>query len=144
MAYCTQQNVEDRFASTKWWSDLDQDGSINASIVAAHIAFADGTINRYVAQQYAVPLTLSNTAVADMIRDAAVLLAGWKLAARVNDSDARAALRDDYDEIIDWLKMVAKGDITLPGETDADEQPAIGPIVTGDSVQVTRETTDGL
>ena len=145
MAYCTQTNVENRFASTKWWADANQDGTIDASLVSAHIAFAQGDVDRYVGQQYAVPLSLGNAATAGAIADVTVLLTGWKLAQRVADADAMNAMEAEYQEKIAWLRLVAKGEVKLAGETPTTEtSPSGRPVIAGDTVVFTRDSMDGI
>lgn len=144
MAYCTQAQVEQRWASTKWWSDASAAGSIDATIVASAIAFAEGDINRYVGQQYAVPLDLGNVATAGTIAAVAVVLAGWNLATRAQDRDAIESMGKMYDEVLAWLKMVASGDVGLEGETIAGATtPSGGPVVVGEALRVTRESFKG-
>ena len=145
MAYCTQTDVTNRFSQAKWWSDQAQAGAIDAAIVAANIGFAAGEINRYVGQQYDVPLTLSDAGTASMISDAATLLTGWKLASRVNDRDALAAMDAAYKDLMSWLREIAAGKVKLKGETiTSAESPTGGVVVAGDEVVVTRESMSGL
>lgn len=144
MAYCTTTDVSNRWQATKWWSDVSASGSIDATVVAAMIALADGDINRYVAQQYAVPLALTNAVTAASIRDVAVVLTGWKLASGVNDRDALAAMENEFKEKMAWLKQVADGAVGLLGETlEGATQPSGNPVSVGETIRVTRDSFKG-
>ena len=145
MAYCTQTDVTNRWSATKWWSDADADGTIDASIVTAAIATADGEIDSWVAQQYAVPLTLGNANTARMIAAKSTFLAGYVLAGRVNDRDARDVMADEYKSVMEWLRLVAKGDVKLADETATATESVSGRTVYGgDAAVFTRDEMDGL
>lgn len=145
MAYCTQTDVTNRWSATKWWSDADADGSIDSTIVTAAIATADGEIDSWAAQQYAVPLSLGNATTARMIAAKSSFLAGYVLAGRVNDRDARDVMADEYKSVMAWLKQLAAGDIKLDGETATATDAVSGrPVFAGDSAIFTRDEMDGL
>lgn len=144
MAYLTSQNVTDRFAHVKAWTDDNLDGTIDSSLITEAISLAEGAIDRYAAQQYAVPLALTNSSVAKMIKDAAGAVAGYRLASRIWET-VPENLKQEYDTAIAWLETVAAGKVYLPGESPASApKPSGGIIIGGADAIVTRETMDGL
>ena len=145
MAYVTSAQLALRFAGLPWWSDANQDGSLDADVVAEAIELASGEIDASAGQQYVVPLTLDNSATARTVRKHAGTLAAWILAGRVVDRSAREALKDDYDAAQKWMDRLRGGLEKLPDET-ATSQAAVGgrPVIAGDAGLVTRESMDGL
>ena len=79
MAYVTQAQLEDRFASLQWWTDDLAAGAIEATIVATNIAAAEGQINGAAGQHYDLPLGLADANTAAI---AAASPAASKWAAR--------------------------------------------------------------
>lgn len=145
MAYITQSQLEKRFASMQWWTDDAAAGSIDADIVSEIIAIAGGEIDFWAAQQYAVPLTLSDASTAVIIRTIAGDIAGYQLVSRVQAGSIPQTMQDLYDNAIEKLKLIAAGKVHLPGESQVEaDKPGAGIVVLGDDPILTRESMDGL
>jgi len=87
MAYSTQTDIENVFGekNVETWSDLDGDGTLDSTRVAASIAYADEFINSMLrGGVYAIPIGSSNVLVTNW---SAVLAGAWLYRSR--------GLRDD-------------------------------------------------
>lgn len=113
MAYCTQTDLVKAKNEQVLIELTDPDGSaIDADVVTAAIARADGIINGYLRNKYTLPLT----STPDEIADASIRITLYLLYARHLDS-APEGVKADYDAVLKWLKDVAKGLVDL----DVDE-----------------------
>ena len=145
MAYLTQTELEQRFASLQWWTDDAAAGSIDAAIVAEMIGLAEAEIDSAAGQQYQTPLTLGNATTAAIIKERAGTLAGYKLATRRREVDAADALRLDYEDVQEWLDELKAGKVHLADESAIEApKPGGGIVLAGGEAIVTRDTMDGL
>lgn len=145
MSYISQTELENRYASVRFWADRDQDGTADTSVIARAIADAEAEVNLAVGQQYALPLTLSDANTQAMIKNACLVLAGFKLASGSNDAASAASIETEYRAVQDWLKRVAAGAVKLLGESvTGATSPSGAPIVVGDTGLLTRDSMDGF
>lgn len=145
MAYITQTQLAQRYASVQWWTDDAAAGAIDGDIVTEMIALASAEIDAAAGQHYTVPLALGNSTTAAIIRDRCGALAGYKLATRRREVDAADALRLDYEDAQKWLRELAAGKVVLAGETaNSVDQPAGGVVFGGGSKLIDRDSMDGL
>ena len=111
MAYCTKQNLIDRFGELELiqLTDRDNQGIIDDSIITQAIADADAEINGYL-NRYHLPLA---SVPSNLVRMACDI-------ARYNlyDDAMVESVQVRYDSVIKYLGAVAKGLITLPPDTN--------------------------
>lgn len=115
MAYCTQQDMIDRFGSDELveLTDRTQLGEIDVAVLNAAIADATGDIDMYLSVRYALPLTVTPAVLTRLCCDIArFYLHGHAPPDTVSDRHGAA---------IDLLQSIAKGDIDLAvGEASGD------------------------
>lgn len=109
MAYCTLDNLNDRFGE-RYIIDLTDrgetaTGTVDLPTVDRAIADADGVIDGYLARRYKLPLTV----VQPLIRDIALKITYWNLHISMPDPKTEV----DYKEAIRQLTQIANGAITL-------------------------------
>jgi phage gp36-like protein len=107
MAYCTKQNLIDRFREDELIQLTDEAGAgvINDTVLNQAIGDADGEINSYLAGRYTLPLA----SVPEVLVLKACDIARYYL----YDEAVPDVVQKRYDNAIAWLKLVAKGDISL-------------------------------
>ena len=117
MAYCTQQNLVDRFGLQEMiqLTDIDNLGVINTLVLNQAIADADAVINGYLSGRYSLPLASPPAVLTRMACD----IVRYYL----NDDNVTDQVKRRFDEAIKLLEQVAKGIISLgldsQGETVA-------------------------
>jgi len=115
MAYCTQQNMIDRFSEQDLiqLTDRDQTGSIDATVLSAAIDDATGTIDAYLGTRYTLPLASVPVVLTRICCDIANYL--------LYGNEAPEGVADRHSAAIEFLQAVAKGDLDLAvGETSGD------------------------
>jgi phage gp36-like protein len=130
MAYCTQADVQTAVGGLAKLAELsDQDnllaGAVNATVVAAAIAEADGEINSYVGHRHHVPLAT----VPDTVK---LKSAQWAARVLRRNLYNGQPLQDDLDrEEIDrkWLELVAKGTVSLGIDPEPPKSTAVSDAV---------------
>jgi phage gp36-like protein len=107
MAYCTKQDLIDRFREGELIQLTDATGAgvINDTVLNQAIGDADGEINSYLAGRYALPLA--------SVPEVLVLKACDMARYYLYDEAVPDIVQKRYDNAIAWLKLVAKGDISL-------------------------------
>ncbi len=78
---------------------------------------AEGQVDSYAAVLYLVPLDVTDTVVASRVKSVTADLAAWALLNRgdvVSDAKQRS-----YEAAIEWLKMLAKGEVRIPSPSTA-------------------------
>jgi phage gp36-like protein len=120
-AYCTQQNLIDRFGMADMQRAVDYaaDGELDSDSIDRAINGASGVIDSYVAGLYAVPLV----PIPDVARDCCIALTWCRLLG------GRDSLTEKWekecDKWLDWLKDVAAGTAKLPGASAAAGAPQV-------------------
>ena len=119
MAYCTKQNLIDRFGEIELiqLTDRDNQGIIDETVIAQAIADAGAEIDGYL-NRYALPLANVPSNLVRMACDVARYY--------LYDDAMIESVQIRYDSVIKYLSAVAKGLITLP--------PDINGIVTEEAV----------
>lgn len=109
MAYCTQDQLIERFGAATLIAATDREaeptGTIDAAAVTRAIADTDAVIDGYVGVRYALPLSETPTIVVDL----ALTIAVYKLHAAV----AGEKITADYRDAIKQLRDIADGKIKL-------------------------------
>lgn len=113
MAYCTQGDLESRYGADRLaqWADYDQDGMADSDTVDGAIEDAQAEIDSYIESRYAVPVS----PVPRILKVHTVTLAAYYLAPQ-RDS-VTEDLKSARDDVIDWCKQVAAGQVTLAAAT---------------------------
>lgn len=108
MAYCTQQDLIDRFSEAELiqLTDVDNLGVINTVTVSRALADTDAEIDGYLAGRYNLPFTTPITTINQKACD----IARFYLHAR----KVPEAVQKRYDAVIRYFEQVAKGAIKLP------------------------------
>lgn len=129
MTYCTQQDLVDRFGSTRLVQLTDRvnkpASTIDAVMVARHVADADSLINSYLAKRYQLPLTVPVPAALTKV---AVDLAWYFLLGDTVEKDSSAALA--HREALSWLKSVSAGTVVIEGAGEALQSAGGGQVKT--------------
>ena len=114
MAYSTQTDIENVFGqqNVKVWSDLDGDGTLDSTRVAASIAYADEFINSLLrGGVYAVPIGSSNVLITNW---SAVLAGAWLYRSRgLLDSAETDKIESQRLDVESTLAQVNAGVIEL-------------------------------
>lgn len=118
MPYATQQNIVDRFGEAEILrvADRDQDGAIDAGVMAKALADADAEIDSYIGKIYALPLATVPARVVDLAQDIAL----YKLYASNPPEDVVRR----YKDALAFLVNVSKGLAVLPGLDGASPAPS--------------------
>lgn len=110
MAYCTQADLERRVggaAKLVQLADHDGNGAIDAGLVDAAIAEADGEVNRFMNKRFAVPLNpVPPEVVALSAKIAARVLRRWRGMLTADDAS------DEKNDLA-ALASIAKGETIL-------------------------------
>ncbi|MGZ5055670.1 MAG: gp436 family protein [Methylobacter sp.] len=110
MAYCTEQNLIDRYGETELIQLTDQANAavIDTGVLNSAIADADAEINSYLTA-YALPLA---TIPANFERMACDITRYYLFGSSVPE-----LVQKRYDNAISYLKLVAKGGINIAPDT---------------------------
>lgn len=115
MAYCTQQDMIDRYGEEELiqLTDRDQLNAINATVLGAAIDDATGTMDAYLGTRYTLPLATVPAVLKRIGCDIARYL--------LHGNEAPDSVADRHGAAIEFLQAVAKGDLDLAvGETSGD------------------------
>lgn len=127
MAYCTLQNLIDRYGERMLVDLTDRGetatGLIDQATVDRALADTDEMINGFAAGRYQTPLSV----VPGLIVDIAQMVAIWKL--HVSAPDPK--IEEDYKQALRFLDGISKGNITLSAAGKAPETPV------GNGVRIT-------
>lgn len=107
MAYCTQQNMIDRFGSEELiqLTDRANVGVIDATVLTQAIDDASSEIDSYLAGRYALPLATIPTALTRI----ACSMARYHL----YDDAATEAVRQRYEDAVKFLRSVGTGQLDM-------------------------------
>lgn len=115
MAYCTQQDMIDRFGSEDLIQLTDRNalGVIDATVLSAAIDDATDTMDTYIATRYTLPLA----SVPAVLQRLSCDIARYYL----YQHEAPESVDDRHSAAIDLLKAIAKGHVDLAvGEVSGD------------------------
>lgn len=120
MAYCTKQDLIDRFGETEVGrlSDRSMQGIIDDAVLDQVVADADAEIDGYLAGRYRLPLA----SVPVLLRRIACNLVRFYLYTTAAPEDVRAA----YDDAVKSLRGIARGEISLGLDAVGGKQPSLG------------------
>lgn len=107
MAYCTEQNLIDRFgeAEIRQLSDRHNTGGIDSDVIARAIEDADGEINGYLGGRFTLPLANVPSVLVRVACDVARYY--------LYDDAASEQVTRRYTDARDFLKAAGRGDISL-------------------------------
>lgn len=107
MTYATQQNLTDRFGETELLqlADRDDDGAVDAAIVAAALGEADALIDSYVGRRYDLPLA----SVPPVLTNLACAIARHLL----HKDFPTEAVRKAYEDALRVLREISTGTAVL-------------------------------
>lgn len=144
MPYITVDGLEWRFGAREilQLSDRDRDGVADLDVLATAIYDVDSMINAHLASRYALPIT----PVPDLLKWIAAQLVRCNL----HDDKKPKAVQDNCDKAIEWLVMLASGEIDLV-DVDGVPIPQITPPTGGSNPaaggaqrRVTAEVLDSM
>jgi phage gp36-like protein len=151
--YASTAELEARFdgdPETSNLTDNEESGTPDATVLAEVLDDAEGEIDSYAAVKYLVPLDVTDARAAARLKSVALDLAVWRLHVRSGSvSEVKQRSRDDA---VEWLKMLAKGEVQVPqpatptSTTSRTPIAAYGTAGTSDSSNrlFSRATQDGL
>lgn len=107
MAYCTQQDMIDRYGEEELiqLTDREQTGAIDTAVLSAAIDDATGTMDAYLGTRYTLPLASVPAALKRICCDMARYL--------LHGNAAPETVADRNGAAIEFLQAVAKGDLDL-------------------------------
>ena len=144
MAYITNEDIEDRLGAAVLvqLTDDDGDGESEAGVIDEAKLGAEGEVNSYLAQRFQVPIDLElHPELAGLLATLALDLVEYRLRAR--RPPIPADLMAKHDQVIDWLRAVARGSVQLPSAQPVAANPAAGMSVAVSGVE-RRLTEDEL
>jgi phage gp36-like protein len=124
-AYCTVAQLTARFASTveaAYATDNEAAGVISSTVAAECIGTAEGEINSYLAKRYRTPLSateLADTSIAELMLGVTLDMAEYHVlnrGPRIGPEKIK-----QYERRLEWLKMVAAGEVLIPGAVEVAE-----------------------
>ena len=124
-AYCSVAQLTARFASTveaAYVTDNEAAGVISSTVAAECIGSAEGLENSYIGVRYRLPFTaaeLTNTTLAELLLGMTLDIAEYNVLNRGPRIGPEKIAQ--YERWIEWLKMLAEGQVVLPG---AEEIPS--------------------
>lgn len=142
MAYCTQQDLVDRLGEPTLIevTDLERTtGSVHADRVARACEDAAAEIDSYARARYPVPFEPVPAAIKRIAIDLAVY-ALFSARGFAEDSGDKAVV-DKHRAAVDFLKMLARGHVTIGVPTPAKDQ---GAVVDGPDRVFTRSDMEGF
>lgn len=111
MAYCTLQQLNDRFGPATIVALTDRadepTGQVDLEVLNRAIDEADATIDGYLAARYALPLA----AVPSLLTTLSMDITIWRL----HLSEPSAKVKADYDAALRSLRDIGAGTIRIPG-----------------------------
>ena len=129
--YATNQELIDRFedvASAASATDSTDETTPDADVLTNAIEYAEGLINSYIGKRYLTPVNVSSdTQLENLLRGRTLDVAVFELVGTRNDLLSEAKQRA-YDRCIEWLEMLAKGDVVLTGASTIPTTAARDPI----------------
>jgi phage gp36-like protein len=115
MSYCTSADLIARFSETEiaQLSDTEDRETVNEAVVSAAITDAAGEIDSYLGGRYAVPVASPDARLAAVCMDIARY--------RLYDDHPTETVRQRYEDVVAWLKLVATGAIRLAFPAPAED-----------------------
>lgn len=80
------------------------------SILDYYLDAAESVVDSYLAKRYNVPLSV--TPIPAAVKDAVLVIARYRL--YIRREYVTEEVRKDYEDMLEWLKMVATGELDLP------------------------------
>lgn len=139
MPYATQQDLVDRFGTDELVQLSNRAGgdTIDAAVVAKHLADADSMIDTYLAARYAIPVTPSPPLLVKLAADLARFF--------LHGKSATETVRDAYQDAVKVLQEIARGLAVVPGaSTPAGPSPSGAPAVRAPERRLGPETLSGF
>ncbi|GFK94426.1 hypothetical protein NNJEOMEG_02271 [Fundidesulfovibrio magnetotacticus] len=112
--YATVQDLLDAFGQDEViaLTDRARIGEVDEAVALEALARASSEADSYLAARYRVPVLV----VDRVLTDAVCQIARYRLTgAEVNETDP---VQERYDRAVSWLKLIARGEINLPGFQD--------------------------
>lgn len=103
--YCSLTDLQDRLSDEGVNLRLDDKPTVYSKVINR----ASTKIDQYCRPRY----TTANLAVSDWVKEAATTISVFMLCGR-RGNPPPAAIAADYEELIDWLKLIASGARNLP------------------------------
>jgi phage gp36-like protein len=140
MSYTTQQELIDRYSENVllMLADQDNDGVLDAVVIAEAITDASELMDSYLAKRYTLPLPVVPMPLKRICGDITLYL----LSGNGTVTDER---RKRYDDAIKFLQALAKGDATLGAGVEQDNANSVGQVELDSNPRIfTRRTLRGV
>jgi phage gp36-like protein len=127
MSYITNGDVQLRLGATRYVQLADDagTGSADESVVDEARLGAEGEVDSYLSQRFAVPIDLAtHPAAAGVLKSVSLDLAEYRLFARRRDVPDDVMVRRGL--AVDWLTRVSRGEAMIPSVTPIDANAATG------------------
>jgi phage gp36-like protein len=104
--------------------------NVSSAVINDTLAKSSGTINSFMRAQYSLPLS---TPYPDEVVWCCVCIASYRLMVwrGYNPHEFDAEIRKRYEDCMDWLRMLARGEVALDADADATPAREGAPRVTG-------------
>lgn len=116
MSYCTQEDILRELGQDVLVELTSDTGEVDYALVNEMIDRASAFIDSYLSKRYQVPLE----PVPEVVKDAAIVVTTYFLynkRAHAAATEIPQDLKDRYNQIVSWLKDVAKGVANIDGVT---------------------------
>lgn len=148
MPIITQQMIEDRVGAAELvrLSDDAGTGLVNLDVMAQAVSEGEGEILNNIAQRYRLPLAMSDSNTAAVVRTKLLDAIVYRLIMH-RDRRVEDTIETAYRDAIKWSEAIATGRLGLHGETQLPASPAGGGgmMIAGSTPKViSRETMKGL
>ncbi len=147
MSYIVNSDIELRLGTARYIQLTDDagTGSADTAVVDEARLGAEGEVNSYLSQRYAVPVDLAtHTEAAGVVKSVSLDLSEFRLHMRRRDVPAYISAKREA--AIAWLKSVADGSVALPSVAVIESGSPGGPrsSVTGETRVMTRDSLGGF
>lgn len=137
--YASQAQLESQFGQREIQTSSDRDsrGEIDEDVVTKALTDATEEINSYLANQYDLPLATVPGRLVTICCDIAL----YKMSADAGTGTDEKRLR--YEDAVAWLKMLAKGDVSLGLPPDDVDSAQDAEVSSSSEVRIFSRTTMG-
>lgn len=144
--YASTTELSARFGSTEevaFATDSTDPTTPVTAVLTEAIGAAEGEMNSYIGKRYAVPASTSDAEVDELLTSCALDMAKFHLLNRKPGTPEQVTAQ--YERRVAWLKMIANGEVVLPGTTTLASTTSRNPLASWtDSERVLDDTRGRL
>lgn len=129
--YASNAELKARFGSTEevaFATDSTDPAVPVEAVLTEAIGSAEGEMNSYIGKRYLVPASTTDAEVDELLTSCALDMAKFHLLNRKPGTPQQVT--DQYDRRVAWLKMIAEGEVVLPGTATPPSTTSRDPLAT--------------